>query len=779
MTVALHLHDIPIKCRTSLSMRVAIVHYHLAPGGVTTVIRSASQALTSAGIDHVILTGAPPPDNLSEPSSPDGGWGVSPQAVAGASRPKPPHPNDGLGYHTDPTPHTAADLLASLRTAATEALGGPPDLWHFHNHSLGKNRLLPEVISLLAEAGEHLVLQIHDLAEQGRPANYRQIAGCTHLYPFSPRIRYAFLNARDQETFTTAGLPPENSILLPNPIPLPASSKNHQPHSAPLRDLSDFAVKNSPAILFAPIRGIRRKNLGELVFLSALAPQGAYFAISRAPENPAALPVHDTWRAFVRKHHLPIEFDVVDHFAPAAGASADFESWLAHASHIVTTTVSEGFGLPFLESIAWGKKLIGRNLPHLTAEHARHGICCGSLYDRLLIPVDWVDLTILESELTTTLERNYRLFRRQLLPAQIAAVLTSLVHDDFLDFGNLPEPLQQGIIERLADKANRRIPLVEINGTTRPLEDWLAEVIANPEPTATPAQLAPYSLAEYQKKLTALYHDLARQPAAPVRHLPGEEILTAHLAPESFHFLLSALKQEAAPVKFRAVIFDIYGTLLIAPAGGVKPDPLADPVLREILRQAGYEPPRSPSSELHAAVLRHHASAGVPFPEIDLRILWREILSADPATDLTPLVVELETAWHPARRMPGAEAFIGKLSRSGISLGLLSNAQCDTLLALGDIADLFAPELTILSYQHGIAKPAPGLFQMLADRLSGRNISPAETLYIGNDPLHDIVPASAAGFRTALFTGHPDSFRPGDCQPDHTFQRWLELNALF
>jgi FMN phosphatase YigB (HAD superfamily) len=723
-------------------MRVAIVHYHLDPGGVTSVIQLTSKVLTAAGIQYVIVVG---------------GEGVPPQSEL-----IPIRRVEGLGYLSETAPLTAAALTDSLRTAATEALGAPPDVWHFNNHSLGKNRLIADVVALLAEAGERLVLHLHDLAEDGRPQNYPLIANCPKLYPISLRIRYAFLNSRDRQTFTTAGLRHENSVLLPNPIAVSAS-------------LHDLAVGSSP-LLFAPIRGIRRKNIGELVLLSALAPAGTRVAISRAPLNPEALPIHENWRKFAGKHRLPIGFDVVDHFTPAAGSSADFESWLSHASHIVTTSVAEGFGLPFLESIAWEKPLIGRDLPHLTTDH---GIGCGHLYQRILIPVDWIDLTILESYLTTTLERNHRLYRRPLAGYQIAGILKSLVHDGMVDFGNLPEPLQQGIIERLAEKSDRRVPLVEIDGDTRPLEDWLADVVAIRTPSAKPDQLAEFSPGRYGEKLSSIYQDLSRQPEAPVRFLPPERILTACLAPERFHFLLSAPEAAPVPVKFRAVIFDIYGTLLIAPAGGVKPDPFVDPFLREILRQAGHTPPASPSTELHAAVLRHHAAAGTPYPEIDLRVLWREILGLEPGTEITPLVVELEAAWHPAQPMPGASAFIGRLSRAGISLGLLSNAQCNTLPSLGDVADLFAPELILLSYQHGTSKPAPELFQMLANRLAGRNISPVETLYIGNDPLHDIAPAAAAGFRTALFVGHPDSMRPGECQADITFRKWSELSVLF
>jgi FMN phosphatase YigB (HAD superfamily) len=713
-------------------MRVALVHYHLAPGGVTRVIESASQALGSAGIPYVILTG---------------------EKIA------------GLGYLATPGEFTTQQLLASLRDAAADALGGPPDIWHFHNHSLGKNCLLAEVIAQLATEGARLVLQIHDLAEAGRPENYALIAECGELYPFSPRTHYAFLNSRDQRVFTRAGLPAGNSSVLANAI---AGSSN-----------SSLTVSPTP-MLFAPIRGIRRKNLGELALLSALAPAGTWFAVSRAPLNPDALPVHDTWRKFAKRHRLSIEFDVVERLAPAAGAGNDFDTWVERATHFVTTSVAEGFGLPFLEAIAHGKSLIGRNLPHLTEEHARHGIAPGSLYDRLLIPLDWIDLTILRDHLSVDLERNYRAYRRP-LPADIVdATLSTLSQGDLLDFGNLPEPLQQAVIERVtADPANLQTPLVEIEGVTRPAAAWLASVIANRVPSATPAQLVHYSTGRYQSELIGIYQNLMDQPDSPVSHLDAQKILSSQLTPSSFHFLLSALKPPSARVQAcRAVIFDIYGTLLIAPHGGVRPDVFADPVLREILRNHGFDPPVSPSSDLHAAVLRHHAASGVAYPEIDLRILWREILNIATATDISSLVEELEAAWHPSRPMPGAEQAIGQLARTGLSLGLLSNAQSNTLVSLGGVSDLFAPELTILSYQHGLAKPAPELFQILTERLAGHGISPGETLFVGNDPLQDIVPAAAAGFQTALFTGHADSLRQGESQPDFSFQSWPDLIAF-
>lgn len=719
-------------------MRIAIVHYHLGLGGVTRVIESASQALTRAGIEHCILTGGSRDDEQS----------VSLRNVC--------RHVDGLGYQGGSGDQTAERLIDSLRRAATDALGAPPDIWHFHNHSLGKNLLIAEVIDRLAAANERLLLQIHDLAEDGRPANYALIADVRKLYPIGDRVHYAFLNSRDRKIFVDAGLPTQQASILPNSI---AACSAVSPPPSPL--------------LFAPIRGIRRKNIGELVCLSALAQLGTRFAISRAPSNPAARPIHDAWQKFAGLHQLPIEFDVVDRVAPTADAASDFDSWRTHATHFVSTSVAEGFGLPWLEAIARGRPLIGRNLAHLTADHARHGIHAGHLYDRLLIPADWIDLSWLRESLESAIERTYRSYRLTLSKNIIDAAFASLIHDGGLDFGNLPESFQQRVIEKCLIAGHRELLRVQIGDDTQSAVSWLAEVIALRIPTAMPSQLPPYSPSEYQKNLLALYSRLADQAAGDNGHLSASRILTAYLSPESFHFLLADPPVE----KCRAVIFDIYGTLLLAAAGGVKSDPAADPLLREILLRFGHPAPASPSGELYAAVMRHHAAAGVAFPEIDLRVLWREVLSLDAGVDLTALVEAIEREWHPAQLMPGAESMIRALADTGIAMGLLSNAQCNTLGSLGAVADLFDPELSILSYQHGMAKPAPALFQLLSDRLAARGISPAETLFIGNDPMQDIVPAAEAGFKTALFIGHPTSLRHGDCAPDQTIRHWADLHV--
>ncbi len=723
-------------------MRIAIVHYHLGPGGVAEVIRASIPKPSSrAGNDplrHVILTGVAPPDAGNLPL----------RAV------------EGLGYGNDNSPAAAEALLDRMRRAAGESLGAEPDIWHFHNHSLGKNPALTRAAAILAARGARVILHIHDLAEDGRPALHRTLRPVAERFPVTPRVRYLFINPRDHDIFLRAGLPAANALVLTNPIAATARPDSPAPSRAPL--------------FLAPIRGLRRKNLGELVLLSVLSPVSARFAVTLAPDNPADLPVHDRWKRFAREYARRIEFEVTGRIAPAEGRPASFESWLSHATHIAGTSVAEGFGLPFLEAAAWRKPFVGRRLAHLG-----HDLPRARLYDRLLVPSDWIARPLLTDQLRLALERNHRAWLKPLPQSHIDATLDHLWGGAWLDFGNLPETIQQAVIERCADATERRAPMIESDGKREPAAGWLARVAAEP------ADNHEFQLPEscrpdhYRNRLLSIYRDLTEKPAAEARFISPGDILAPFLRPEAFHFLLSAPRpQRPRPDRFRAIIFDVYGTLLVAPPGAVHADPSVDPALRRIIGRFGHTPPDSPTTALAEAVARHHQSADTPHPEADLRGLWRILLDLPSGHDTTALVIATEDARLPTRPMPGAAEVIRRLAAAGVPLGLLSNAQCGTLRSLGDIAGLIDPDLAILSYRFGVAKPSPVLFSALTERLARLGIAPGDCLLIGNDPLQDIAPAAAAGFQTALFTGHPDSLRPGVADPDFILRDWPSLWPL-
>ena len=136
----------------NLLMRIAIVHYHLRPGGVTRVIQNAVSTFSAEDLRYVVIAGEGPSPSMPVPQ----------YATV-----------EALGYAQTASSRPIREIVKELETAAAQALDGKPDVWHIHNHALGKNLVLSEVVYLLAQEGRHLLLQPHDFAEDGRPENYR------------------------------------------------------------------------------------------------------------------------------------------------------------------------------------------------------------------------------------------------------------------------------------------------------------------------------------------------------------------------------------------------------------------------------------------------------------------------------------------------------------------------------------------------------------------------------------------------------------------------------
>ncbi|MDB4544376.1 hypothetical protein N9Z83_00360, partial [Akkermansiaceae bacterium] len=147
-------------------MLVLIVHYHLRCGGVTRVIESQVTALKEQGHQVIVASSGPKVDWAREHL-------IVPE----------------LDYCLD-SDLSGRDLLKLIPVN--------PDLWIIHNPTLAKNALFPDFINTLAGQKARVLLQCHDFAEDGRPANYQRLANTAHLYPLAENIHYAFVNKRDQ-----------------------------------------------------------------------------------------------------------------------------------------------------------------------------------------------------------------------------------------------------------------------------------------------------------------------------------------------------------------------------------------------------------------------------------------------------------------------------------------------------------------------------------------------------------------------------------------------------
>jgi len=236
----------------------------------------------------------------------------------------------------------------------------------------------------------------------------------------------------------------------------------------------------------------------------------------------------------------------------------------------------------------------------------------------------------------------------------------------------------------------------------------------------------------------------------------------------------------------RAVLFDVYGTLLISAAGepiesGRPRGAEAVGAALDACGSALRSPPDAAEVDriLHGAVReakRRRRAAGVPHPEIDILAVWSEVLdrcrasgltAGDPSgVDLEKLALVHECVVNPVWLMPGAADTLAALRGRGRVLGIVSNAQFYTPVILhallgADLGDLGVDDgCSAWSYRAGIGKPDPALFGLAAGGLRARHgIAPGDALFAGNHMAKDVAAAAAAGFRTCLFAGDAGSLR--------------------
>jgi len=378
-------------------MKIGFVHYHLKTGGVTTVLKQQIEAIQSS-CDVLTITGEAPARPFPGP-------------VACVP---------GLGYDRPGTspfnPEAVADAVVS--TIRQQWPGGC-DLLHIHNPLLAKNRQFLKILAALQQRGLTLLLQIHDMAEDGRPSAYFKDA-----YPAD--CHYAVINSRDFHLLRQAGLQNNGIHLLYNNIdPLP--------HKA-----SRWSQK--PCVLY-PIRAIRRKNIGEAILVSLFLKGDETLAITLPPHSAADMPSYSRWKGLVADNQLRVLFDV--------GQRHDFGELVGAARFLITTSITEGFGFSFLEPWPAGKVLWGRSLPDICRDFESNGVDLGHLYTRLAIPLKWIDHDLFCAHWRTAVADACALFDHPLAARRIDRALERISADQTIDFGLLHEKFQQEVIARV------------------------------------------------------------------------------------------------------------------------------------------------------------------------------------------------------------------------------------------------------------------------------------------------------------------------------------------
>jgi putative hydrolase of the HAD superfamily len=235
----------------------------------------------------------------------------------------------------------------------------------------------------------------------------------------------------------------------------------------------------------------------------------------------------------------------------------------------------------------------------------------------------------------------------------------------------------------------------------------------------------------------------------------------------------------------RAVFFDLYGTLIDIRTD--EDDPWVYATLAEYLAywRVSVTPPDL-AREYRSRVRTHLDRSGERFPEVDVSVVFREIMSAyrrggsdAGGDDLDPTeIIAVSILFRTLTRrhfatFPDVHQVLERL-RAKYRIGLISDAQWVFTEPELEIADLsrFFP-VRVLSSRVGVKKPSPRPF---VEAMHALDVGPEACVYVGDNPARDLAGARAAGMRCAIFRG--EHVRHDGLIPDACFHAYADLEAV-
>lgn len=422
-----------------------IFHYHFLTGGVSTVVRQAVEAFRThlPGIRSVELVAGAIPGEMR----------LHIQQHAGNCTEMPE-----IGYlqqADDPSNHdqkNVARKAAELAEALLRSFGSDESVWWVHNYHLGKNVVFTQALLEIIHSGrpQRIILQIHDFPECGRFGNLGMLKAALSLdpYPVSPWVRYAVLNLRDREILIEAGIPEQDVFLLENPVLRSPNSEPGKPIRPMLKRLFGNAFPRfdtqAPLLLY-PIRTIRRKNVLEALLLCLLLDRGVNILITLPGISVSERRYSDLVEALFADRLCPglwgIGTELQYH-------SLHLDDLVAASDLVLSTSVQEGFGYLFVNSLLWSLPLAARDLDILEGlkqdlfeEYPAY------FYDTLLVPVP--DSNGLAEAYRSKIKGLSALIPRAEQERLLAEVDT-LTRDGLVDFSFLPVEAQEKLLREIA-----------------------------------------------------------------------------------------------------------------------------------------------------------------------------------------------------------------------------------------------------------------------------------------------------------------------------------------
>ncbi len=285
-------------------------------------------------------------------------------------------------------------------------------------------------------------------------------------------------------------------------------------------------------------------------------------------------------------------------------------------------------------------------------------------------------------------------------------------------------------------------------------------------------------------------------------------------------------KPSIAPLPgIRVVLWDIYGTLLRTPDGGFTLFPEPELRLQVALEKTIHEfnmwismyrkpgPPWMSMINQYRDYVERLAMVATKrrgdLTDVNSVFVWRAIVDRlfdkeyayeeDTLGDEEELSLKIAYFFH--RNLQATEARAGawsaifQLSECGIMQGVLADGQPFTMTQLtaslveqglaAPIYKYLPSDRNVLSYQMGIRKPSKSLFEHAIARFADAGVDPAEILHVSCRLKTDLVPAKAAGMKTALLATEktgleapPEFIKDPQTRPDRLLTDIAQITSI-
>ncbi|MEM5948153.1 glycosyltransferase family 1 protein [Spirochaetia bacterium 38H-sp] len=475
-------------------MELLIFHYHLKPGGVTSVIVDSIKAFLQDNDSWTVrvITGS-----SEDTEAFKNRLGVFAQRVILQVEPL-------VGYaEEDLDEQDASERISDIKSLL-ERLCDEERVFWIHNFHLGKNPYFTEAVIRLAQEGrQKIVLHVHDFPESGRYINLGRIRKYVKgpLYPTSNNVRYALINNRDVRILSHAGIPEDMIFLLDNPYhPLDFGEYTEEKKNS-LQDV--LKIGQNKKLFLSPVRAIRRKNILESALISIMV--DVVYGVSLPGTSGQEVHYSELVARCMRDTGNISSLGIT-----AENSGISFPSVLKSADSLISSSVQEGFGYLFLQAIDSARPLIARRLDIIDGfDHIFENYPV-FLYEHFFIPTGFFDIN------TEHIGKKYQKkidklasYVPESVTIELKEEINNIVQKERVEFSFLPVEMQEKVLlKAYTDKESIKAIKQENHGFAENVLSIVSQNIPNDAAT----RLARFSLAFHKKTMQDIISSFDKIP---------------------------------------------------------------------------------------------------------------------------------------------------------------------------------------------------------------------------------------------------------------------------